>query len=300
MDLKRSMRYYAFILIIGVFFVLFTSSPGQKIYLAYSGNLNCNLQACNCGGNNLGGMIQFANIVDSFRTDYPNLLLLDSGDFLRTYPLEDANRLMIELMYLMKYDAIGLGEQEYVDGKDFLFAELKRFPLPVISSNIVNASDSQLVFKSYIKKEVESLRIVIFSLIQSNSFDFILKPDIHIMDDEVEIREIIKNALPVADIYILLFHGSHREGLKIARNYPELSVIICGHTQEQYVEIIGNQIIVQPGVDAEYLGFLEIDKTKKGLQFHHTFYPVSPYYGKNEFFQEKVDKYFREIENATY
>lgn len=300
MDLSLTMKYYAFSLLIGLSFGLFTLSPGQKIYLAYSGNLNCNLQACDCGGNNLGGMIQFASIVDSFRTNYPNLLLFDSGDFLRTYPLKDANRLMIEFMYLMNYDAIGVGEQEYVDGKDFLFSELKKFSLPVISSNIVNASDSQLVFKSYIEKEVESLRIVIFSLILSNSFDFILQPDIHITDDQVEIREIIKNTLPVADIYILLFHGSHREGLKIAQKYPELSVIICGHTQEQYVEIVGNQIIVQPGVDAEYLGFLEIDKTEKGLQFHHTFYPVSPIYGKNEFFQDKVNKYYHEIENVTY
>jgi len=270
---------------------------GQTIHIAYTANLNCNLEACNCGDNDLGGMVQLANIIDALRDSFPDLLLIDSGDFLKTYPLEDANRLMIEMIYTIKYDAIGLGEQEYVDGEDFLMKEIEKYPLSLISTNIrCNVKESNY-FQSYKILPVDTLSIGIVSIIRPECFDFIRRPEIEILPEENEIEKFLALHQDRLDLIILLLHGSYREGLKVAEKYPEISIIICGHTQEKYEKKLENQIVLQSGVDGEFLGFLKIVRDNMKIDFQNKFIPVNDTHGKNATFQEKVDEYFQRFEN---
>ncbi len=270
---------------------------GQTIHVAYTANLNCNLESCNCGDNDLGGMIQLANTIDALRDSLPDLLLIDSGDFLKTYPLEDANRLMIEMMYTIKFDAIGLGEQEYVDGEDFLMKEIKKYPLSLISTNIRGKEKESNYFQSSRILPVNTLNVGIISIIRPECFDFIRKPEIEILSEDNEIQKFLALYQDKLDLIILLLHGSYREGLKVAEKYPEISIIICGHTQEKYEKKLEHQIVLQSGVDGEFLGFLKIVRDNMKIDFQNRFIPVDDTYGKNSTFQEKVDEYFQKFEN---
>ncbi len=272
---------------------------GQAIHIAYTANLNCNLESCNCGDNDLGGMVQLANTINALRDSFPDLLLIDSGDFQKTYPLEDANRLMIEMIYTLKYDAIGLGEQEYVDGEDFLMKEVEKYPLSLISTNIRCKEKESNYFQFHKILTVDTLKIGIMSFIRPECFDFITKPEIEILSEDNEIKKFLALYQDRLDLTILLLHGSYREGLKVAEKYPEISIIICGHTQEKYEKKLENQIVLQSGVDGEFLGFLKIVRDNRKIDFQNKFISVDDTYGKNATFQEKVDEYFQKFENNT-
>ncbi|MEZ4761685.1 MAG: hypothetical protein R3C26_00325 [Calditrichia bacterium] len=49
--------------------------------------------------------------------------MLDSGDALLSYPLPEANRTMLQLLSIAKYDALNIGDQEFVESADFIFRE---------------------------------------------------------------------------------------------------------------------------------------------------------------------------------
>jgi 2',3'-cyclic-nucleotide 2'-phosphodiesterase/3'-nucleotidase len=247
-----------------------TQINGQTIYIAYT----------------------LVSAIDSMRKMYPDLILLDSGDFLKTYPLADANRLMIDLMHRMDYDAIGVGEQEYVDGETFLLSNLLKFPLPLISSNIIDHKDKTWVFTASKILKRKKKTIGILGVVFENSFDYIPKPDVDIMSVEDQIAKTIAAQSDKVDLFVLLFHGSYREGLVIAQKFQDIDVIICGHTQERYEQVFDNHIVVQPGVDGEFLGLIEVQFDSKNLIFKNNFYPVNSHYGQNQIFKEKVDDFF--------
>lgn len=283
--------------VISLHLILFISQMNsQTIHIAYTGNLNCNLEACDCENNDLGGIIQLASAIDSMRKKYPDLILLDSGDFLKTYPLAEANRLMMEFMHHINYDAIGVGEQEYVDGESFLLSNLLRFPLPLISSNIHDQKDKTWVYTDSKILKRKGKNIGILGVVFESSFDYIVKPNVDIRSVEDQIAKTLEKLRDKVDLLVLLCHGSYRDGLVLAQQYQDIHVFICGHTQEKYQQIFDNYIVVQPGVDGEYLGIIEIQFDSENLIFKNNFYPVNPRYGQNRIFKEKVDNYFKQFE----
>lgn len=60
------------------------------IHIVYTGNLNCSLDDCRCGGELVGGLTRITTVVDSLRGKYPGLILLDGGDHLSSYSLPEA------------------------------------------------------------------------------------------------------------------------------------------------------------------------------------------------------------------
>ena len=141
--------------------------------------------------------------------------------------------------------------------------------------------------------------IGILGVVFENSFDYIVKPQVDIISVEDQITKTLGELRDKVDLFVLLCHGSYREGLVLAQKYQEIHVIICGHTQEKYQQIIDNHIIVQPGVDGEYLGLIEIHFDSKNIIFKNDFYPVNSHYGQNQMFKEKVDDYFKQYKQKS-
>jgi len=236
--------------------------------------------------------------IDTLRRKFPDLLLIDSGDFLTTYPQEKTNRLVWEFVHDMKYDAIGVGDQEFVEGNDFLLMMNRQFPLPLTSVNILSAKTNEPVFFPYRLFERSGLRIGILSVVPKTAFFFIKEPEIRVAGVEERLRETLKFLKSRSEIIILLCHTSQRDMLALAQQFPDVSVFIAGHSQEKVERLLENQIVVQPGVDGEYLGLLKIRKHDTNFHFENKFIPVGPSFGQNKHFKEKVDQFYRELKEG--
>ncbi len=269
---------------------------GQSIHLAYTSNLNCNLETCHCGGNDLGGMVQLLNAVDSLRARYSDLILLDSGDFLNTYTLPLANEVMIELVAAAKYDVLNAGDQEFVEGIDFLLPRVKRFNLPMISASIVRRESRKRLFPAYRILQRNGLRVAIVGVVPPQSFDFIEEPAVHIRQLTPVLKKILPEITEKSDLVVLLLHAGDWAAEPLLQTFPELNVVICGHTQEKVSRRYRGKLIVQAGQDGEYLGLLTVDKKKGGgFKISNQFMPVGPEYKENRWARERVNQYYESL-----
>lgn len=295
MNLKidKSRKYIPLIFLGLIFIFLPPELTSQPLYLAYTTNLNCNLEACYCGGNQLGGMIQLIGAIDSMRTAHPDLILLDSGDFMNSYPLEEGNFLMTELMKDFRYDAVGLGEQEFIEGEPFLVDAYLRTCLPLLNSNIKLHSNKLKNFPPYLILDRGSNRIGIISILYPQVFDPFFSPHVVIENPENSLKNYVNQLESEVDLLVVLCHGSYDAGKNLADQFPKIDIIISGHTQVKEVAENNKQIIVQAGRDGEYLGLLTIIWENGQKEITNTFLPVDLRYGINYTMKNKIDRYYQ-------
>lgn len=86
---------------------------------------------------NMGGLARRATLVDSIRKENPHLLLLDAGDIFQGTPYFNfyGGELEFKLMSMLKYDAVTLGNHDFDNGLDGLYAQLPHAKFDLLSAN---------------------------------------------------------------------------------------------------------------------------------------------------------------------
>lgn len=114
-----------------------------------------------------GGFIRRLAMINQKRKTYPNLLLLDCGDFCQGTPYFNLYKGIVEtdLMNMMKYDAGTIGNHEFDLGLYNMAQLFKRINYPIVCSNYnFNHTIIKNLVKPYIIIKKEGLRIGIFGL----------------------------------------------------------------------------------------------------------------------------------------
>lgn len=226
----------------------------------------------------IGGAARMATLIKYFRSTLPRTLLVDAGDWCEGtffHHMGDTMSVELELRSMLNYDAVALGNHDYLYDPAFFYEKMTRKDpnLPVLCANIdFNAVLSQYPdFPSYFEPyrifEIDGVRIGIFGL----STEEFLYPQfitpISILKPSVIAREMIdvlKNQEQV-DIVIGLTHLGFEEDVELASRVSGMDLIVGGHSHTflfEHVEVVapdGNvTYIVQTGAKYKYLGLLEL------------------------------------------
>lgn len=86
---------------------------------------------------NLGGLARRAALVDSIRKENKNTLLFDAGDIFQGTPYFNfyGGELEFKLMSMLKYDATTIGNHDFDNGLNGLFAQLPHAKFDLLSAN---------------------------------------------------------------------------------------------------------------------------------------------------------------------
>ncbi|MBP93994.1 MAG: metallophosphatase [Flavobacteriaceae bacterium] len=86
---------------------------------------------------NQGGVARRASLIDVIRKENPNTLLLDAGDIFQGTPYFNyyGGELEFKLMSKLKYDAATIGNHDFDNGIDGLFAQLPHAQFDFLSAN---------------------------------------------------------------------------------------------------------------------------------------------------------------------
>lgn len=287
-------RQFQTIVLLGILLVAFAPVAGHTgdVHIAYTSNLNGNLEDCQCDNQHLGGMVQLAAAIDSLRQAYPDLILLDSGDFLNTYSIPGADSLMWRLVKQMRYDAIAIGDQEFVEGLTFFRHFALKWPLPLISANLTIPKMPANLFPAVKLFKRNGIKIAVISITPPEAFLLISVPGMRIADPMERIREELARMRADADVLLLLYHDSYRHCRAVLQTFPQIDLIIAGHTQEKAAVRSSGRLILQPGMDGEYLGLVTIHQNDQKLTFRNRFIAVTPKFGKNPEVQRQVGHFF--------
>ena len=287
MDVFSTKKFLIAAIIIS-FLSLIADGNTQDLFVVYTGNLNGYLEPCNCQQAYLGGMTRLITAVDSLRREHPDLILLDSGDFFKSYPLPAGNWLMMEMMAYLDYEAIALGEQELVEGSKFLIRALNNISLPVLNGNLRFNSNDEQQFTASTFIQRGDFQIGIVSLVDSASFKFSAVERLTVIPEQIILSEVLKKIPPTVDLLFLLYHGTFEKAVVLAEKFPKIDVIIAGHAQIMTASNLRDQIVVQNGFDGEYLGILEIDIQDSGYVFTNSALPIDEKFSEHLYFKNRI------------
>ena len=219
------------------------------------------------------------------RENRKEILVLDAGDlffkkFSNSIPENEQKRvmekahLMIESFNLMDYDALGIGDDDLSLGKEFLMGISKKAKFPFLSSNLIDEESRKLLFKPYLLKEINGLRIGIFSLISPDVF---LSPSDPrrkglIFQNPIEVAQnMVRELQPKTDLIILLSHLSYPKDVETAQTVPGIHLILGSHTGANliYPPLIKNTDILQTAQKGMYVARLDLNLYNNTYSFYN-------------------------------
>ena len=193
---------------------------------------------------NLGGLARRASLVEKIRRENPNTLLLDAGDIFQGTPYFNfyGGELEFKLMSLLKYDAATIGNHDFDNGIDGLYAQLPHANFELLSANydfrntVLNGHVRP--YKTYtlnnLKIGIYGLGISLKGLVTKKLYKETqyLDPYELSIDIETKLKEEEK-----CDLVICLSHlgynyksANRPDDLKLASKTRYTDLIIGGHT----------------------------------------------------------------------
>ncbi|RLD30223.1 MAG: bifunctional metallophosphatase/5'-nucleotidase [Bacteroidetes bacterium] len=269
----------------------FTTSRTKKITILHTNDVHSHIIPFgpNNGRNaNKGGVARRASLIESIRAENPNTLLLDAGDIFQGTPYFNyyGGELEFKLMSMLKYDAATIGNHDFDNGIDGLYAQLPHAKFDFVSANYdfsntvmdTHVEPYTIFKKEGIKIGVFGLGIELDGLVGKNHYKETkyLNP-IEIAQDMSRILKTEKQC----DLAICLSHLGYNyrnnpeivSDVKLAKATKDIDLIIGGHTHtflrkptiEKNIE--GKNVLInQVGCYGLYLGkidfYFDSDKSK--------------------------------------
>ena len=230
----------------GVGLQSFTSTT-KKITILHTNDVHSHIDAFGPedGRNpNMGGVARRAGLIASIRKENPNTLLLDAGDIFQGTPYFNyyGGELEFKLMSMLQYDAATIGNHDFDNGIDGLYAQLPHAKFEFISSNY---DFSNTVMDTHVKPfktfKVDGIKVGIFGL--GIELAGLVDKNMYKETDYLDPYEIAKDMSELlkskekCDLIICLSHLGYSykneekpDDLKLAKATKDIDLIIGGHT----------------------------------------------------------------------
>jgi 2',3'-cyclic-nucleotide 2'-phosphodiesterase (5'-nucleotidase family) len=279
----------------------------NTVSIIYSASSNGYLESCNCPQNPFGGIVRKITAIDRLQETHSHALTVDSGDYFPPRADKLLSQYTADMMALVNYDMIALGDQELLTGVDFL--KVRSSSIPFSCSNLETCDDkmcSPFSVKPYIIKKMGGYNVACISVINPNIF-FLFPKDkmknIKVRDHIGYLKSIVPEIRKSADIVVLLSHCGDDEDMNIAKNVDGIDVIVGGHSQtlhERPVKV-NDTLIVQSGPNGQRVGLLELKMSpdKRISSFSNSFTLLDKNIPDDEKGRELVEKYKSELKEKS-
>lgn len=241
--------------------------PRAEPVLLFSGSNHGVLAACGCPGNPSGGFAKRQGLIEQYRRSCRHVLLLDAGDLFPDHENKTLVRYLARAAGRVGYDAIALGDQEFLLGARRLRDLRSQYQLPFICANVRDAAGREVV-PPHVVRQVGDLVVGIFAVVADRVYGYPpmewrkglrIEPPIRAAHREVR-------ALAACDLVVAVSHQPLSDTRRLAAEVPGIDVVVSGHdsTVLYEPEEIGGAILVGTGDQGRFLGALALGRGPKG------------------------------------
>jgi 2',3'-cyclic-nucleotide 2'-phosphodiesterase (5'-nucleotidase family) len=236
------------------------------------------------------GIAGLKTLLDREREKCQRYITTVNGDFLSPsiYSSVYKGKHMIDLFNLMEVDVVTFGNHEFDLGVDVLKDRIKDSNFIWLGTNVLDVNkgipfantESTVLFPiNGVKFGLMGLTTTETANLSNTQKEIIFAPVI--LSAQAFVHKLKKGG---ADVVIALTHLNLAEDVALAKNVPEIDIILGGHDHEPISLIEGNTLIHKSGMDGRYLGRIDltVEKKKVGERFKTTIYPsyqLIPNYG---------------------
>jgi 5'-nucleotidase len=257
----------------------FNSSTVKKITILHTNDVHSHIDPFgpDDGRNaNKGGVARRATLVDNIRKENPNTLLLDAGDIFQGTPYFNyyGGELEFKLMSMLKYDVATIGNHDFDNGIDGLYAQLPHADFEFVSANYdfsntimdTHVKPYKIFIKDGIKIGVFGLGIELSGLVDKKMYkETMYHNPLEVAQDMSRILKEEQHCdLIICLSHIGYFYKKNPDrvcDLNLARATKNIDLIIGGHTHTFLPKptiaknIEGKNVLVnQVGAYGLYLG----------------------------------------------
>lgn len=194
---------------------------------------------------NKGGVARRATLIANLRKENPNTLLLDAGDIFQGTPYFNyyGGELEFKLMSKLKYDLATIGNHDFDNGIEGLYAQLPNASFDFVSANYdftntvlnTHVKPYEIFNKNGIKIGVFGLGVQLQGLVDKKLFKETkyLDPLEIAQDMSRELKERQHCDLVICLSHIGYYYENHperRSDLELAKKTKNIDLIIGGHT----------------------------------------------------------------------
>jgi 5'-nucleotidase len=232
-----------------------TAAPQTHIVLMHTNDIHGHVLP----EDGAGGLAVIAAIVKQQHPD----ILLDAGDMFTGTLVSDTfyGESVMAVMNRMGYRASILGNHEFDYGLKTLRDRVRQARFPVLSANVV------LPYDNVGKTRVVSIRGIRFGLVglttEETSTTTHTKnvKNVQFFDVVRTLGQVLPPLQKRSDFIIVIGHLAPAEELRIARAFPEITLIISGHSHTELQQPIheSNALIVRTGSYGRFVGRVDLD-----------------------------------------
>ena len=194
---------------------------------------------------NMGGVARRASLIEKIREENPNVLLLDAGDIFQGTPYFNyyGGELEFKLMSMMKYDLATIGNHDFDNGLQGLYAQLPHASFDFVSANYDfkntvmdgHVKPYKIFNKNGIKVGIFGLGVELQGLVDKKMYgETVYNDPVETTQDMVRILKQEQKC----DIVICLSHIGYNYrnepekicDLKLATLTKDIDMILGGHT----------------------------------------------------------------------
>ncbi len=207
-----------------------------------------------------GGFARIAGLVDSTKIKYGDALVLDAGDFAPDLSKESESPKLdfqFDLMGLIGYDAITVGERELGFGLERLKTASARAKLPIVASNVVGKDSGKPVFLESKVVKKGNVKVGVFALLSPKvELTAQAMSEVKVEDPKATAQRIVAELRKQADIVVLMAHLGRVEGEDLAAEVPGIDVVVLAHHPGFVAQgrRVNNSITVASGEQIQNMG----------------------------------------------
>jgi 2',3'-cyclic-nucleotide 2'-phosphodiesterase (5'-nucleotidase family) len=210
----------------------------------------------------VGGSATLASYLKKYAAEFPNSLQLNCGDDFQGSPISTITkgRSQMELMALLKPDAMELGNHDFDYGRDQLSQYLKNVPFTVLGGNIQDGRTGKPFAHPYFIKTIDGVTVAVIG-VMSPELSTLSIPDnikdLTVLDPAATVKALVPELKRQnVDLIVALSHMGVDEDSILAANAPDLDLIVGGHSHTPLFrpKIVNGVIITQAGARGRWLG----------------------------------------------
>ena len=255
----------------------FTLAQTIDVTILHTNDQHGHLLAHDIPGQKLiGGVAPRMTLIEEVRQELAtrngSLLLLDGGDLNTGDPLSDLFQAEpdVKAMNLMRYHAMTVGNHEFDLPLELMLKQKQLAAFPYLSANIFDKTSGVLLFTPLVMFELQGLKIAAFGITTSDTPDLSTcgsNPNVVFRKPEETIPQVLDLIRGKADFIIAMIHAEHPWVVELAKKFPEIDLIIGGHTHLPMPEAlkVGKTLIVEAGCYGQMIGRWDLKFTNHKL-----------------------------------
>jgi hypothetical protein len=261
-----------------------TSSSAPRALIFFSGEQRGYLEPCGCSKPMIGGIARRARYFSRLPAEVATLKV-DNGDMVEVPDRQHELKAEALAQFYQKagYDAVNLGEKDFMLGFGYLRYLQRLSNVPILSANVMRG-ENKPAFEAYTLRPVRlgaaSLPVAIVGLLSQAYAKQVAQwnPDLTVAEPGAVLDKLQPELQAKAKFILLLYHGDLDDARAVVRSRPWVNLAVTAHEAEEYRAqpvTEGGTMLVNAGQKGKHIGQVEIKRTGDGAPVPELLAPVA-------------------------